>query len=1266
MKNFSEFICKHKNMVLIISAVLFFLSIIGMNLTKINYDILVYLPEDIETIKGQNILSEDFHMGAFSIASIDNMPAKEILALETEIAKIDGVNEVASLYDLVGTTIPLEMLPEEIVKKVHDGDSDLLMVTFTDSTSADSTIAAVEQIRNLTDERVKFGGMSSMVLDTRDLSSKEIAIYVLIAVALCLLVLELALDSYLVPILLLGNIGLAILFNLGSNVFLGQISYITKALVAVLQLGVTTDFSIFLYHSYDKYRKECKNKEEAMTKAIKDTFASVTGSSLTTIVGFLVLITMQLTLGRDLGIVMAKGVLLGVICVLTLFPSLLLVFDKAIQKTKHKTFIPNFEPLHKFLIKYHKVIFAVFLILLIPAYLANSKVDVYYKIDSSLPETLESITANADLKDKFGIVSPEMILLDKDMTVSEVQNLISDIKQIDGVDFILSTSTLKRYGIDSEIIENKLSDMFETDDYQMLLLNSTYEIASDELNEQVNAIDTIVKKYDQSGIVVGEGPLMKDLIDVSDRDFKNVNTASIICIFFVLFFVLRSLSLPFLLILTIEFAIFLNMGFSYFGGTTLPFVAPIVLGTIQLGATIDYAILITTTYLKNRTKLTKREAMEETLKNSTNSIFISGMCFFAATFGVGLYSDLEMVGSLCTLISRGAIVSMIIVIAVLPSILLIFDKLILKTTLKSRKDDKMKKQTTKKVAASALILMLLMSSMPLPVLALTKEETVYSKTDPTGKTKEIIVNERLINDQKKDTIEDYTELQDILNINDDSPFTKSDSKLTWNTKGKDIFYRGTTKKELPVSLSIDYYMDGKKAKLDEILGKKGNVTISLHYKNLDSHKVNGTTLYTPFTVMIGTVLDSKNISNIKISNGKVSSNGTKNIVVGFALPGLYESLKMSALDGTDTVTISFDTENFELPSIYSIITPELFSEIDTSLLDKMDGLSKNMTELKTNMDKIEEGSHTLKSGSSTLKSTLGSSIASMKIPQNALDEKTLESIKAKSLETVMSTFTDEYKSALGEETWKKVENMLTTEDQKLVEMISSIVNESVTNYLKTTGEYEDYLKCKRAEGMLSQGLTPDAGDLNSCQIIEKDTTLPLIIETSSTAATKAARTASMYTAEKITKIITPMIAEQTAISTAENLSVSLATSVANEVKNASISTISKSLDTLYKGVSTLDDGIKDLDEGITKFNEEGITKLSTTVNGNLEPTVSRLRSVRQLGLNYQSFGSKLDSTKGETKFIMITESKSLPKGEKKVSVQKEKTSLWEKIKNLFN
>ncbi len=1229
MKKFGDFICKHKKLIFILSCVLLVLSFVGMKLTKVNYDILVYLPEDIETIKGQNILTDDFNMGSYSIAVVNHLSSKEILALEEQIKTIDGVNEVFSLYDAIGTTIPVDMLPSELVEKVHNEDSDIVMITFSDSTSSEKTLEAVEQIRSLSNDAISQGGMSSMVLDTMNLSEKEIFIYVVIAVLLCIVVLELSLDSYLVPILLLANIGFAIVFNLGSNLFLGQISYITKALVAVLQLGVTTDFSIFLYHSYEKKKSELKDKNEAMKEAIHETFTSVTGSSLTTIAGFLVLCTMQLTLGKDLGIVMAKGVLLGVVCVLTLFPSLLLLFDKGVEKTKHKKIAPNFSKLNQFIIKHRTCIFVLFLLLLLPTYLAYRKVDVYYKLDKSLPETLESIKTNDYLKEQYNIVSPEIILIDKDLKTDEVSRMTTQIEGVEGIDWVLSLSKLEEMGITKNMLNVDLLNMVQNENYEMILLNSTYETATNELNEQIDTVNQIVKTYDEKAIVAGEGPLMKDLVTICDIDFRNVNTASIVCIFIILFFVLRSISLPFLLITAIEFAIFTNMSFSYFGGVTLPFIAPIVLGTIQLGATIDYAILLTTTYLRKRREgIDKKKAMLETLNYSGNSIFTSGMCFFAATFGVGVYSQIEMIGALCSLIARGAIVSMFVVIAILPSILLLFDKLIMKTTLKERKEKNMKKNFRKLEKATIWIMLLSISIYPVSTFALTKKETVYTKLNQDGSVKSVLVNEQVMNTKKLETLEDYSDLKEILNVNNDNTFTQNKTKLTWNASGQDIFYQGTTTKSLPVSLEITYKLDGEEKTIEEMLGKSGRVTITLKYKNKDKHivKVNGKNevLYTPFVVAVGTVLDGSVNSNITVTNGKVVSNGTKNIIAGIAAPGLYESLNLSELKNMDTVKISYDTTKFELASLYSVVTPKIIENSDLDVFTKMDSIYGQVDSLQENMNKIEEGATKVASGSEELKKGLSSAISSLKKDTtDALTSEQVKGISEQAVQGVNAKFTEVYKNAIANQAWSEVQKQLAAG------MSGSASDPSM-----------EALVASLSQALWTAGVQPDKISTTINQIV------PGI-------------------AELVSKQVALSVSEQTATQTASEVASSVSKQVANEVKKASIRTVTSSLGTLYDGVEQLDKGIEELAGGISTFNKEGITKVSSMVNSKVKPVANKMKALTKLSNNYDSFATSSNLKNSDTKFVMVVDSVKLPKETNKQTENTNKVTFFDRVKNLF-
>lgn len=686
MHKIAEKICKHRKLILIIALLLLIPSIIGMKATRINYDILVYLPEDIETIKGEDILSEDFDMGGFSVVLLEDMSTKDIVKLEEKIRKIDNVEKVVSIADVLGSNIPVEMLPDDIKDKVYKDNETLMLVTFKEQISSDATMNSVEELRKITDEHCKISGMTATVLDTRNLSDSEVVIYVIIAVILCLIVLELALDSYVAPILLLLNIGIAILYNMGTNIFMGQISYITKAISAVLQLGVTMDFAIFLYHSYMQEKEKIKDNNEAMANAISKTFVSVIGSSLTTIAGFLALCSMNLTLGKDIGIVMAKGVLLGVISVVTILPAMILELNNLIEKTKHKEILPKFTKVKKFVMKHYKAIGVAFLIILPIAFYGYQNTKIYYNLDKSLPTTLDSVVANTELKDKFNMTSMELLLVNKDMPDYEVNKMVEEIEKVEGIEWTLDYSKIGSIGVPKEALPDDIVSIFQSDKYQMILINSKYEMATDELNAQVETINQIIKKYDENAILAGEGPLMKDLVEISNHDFNSVNTVSIAIIFVIMIVVLKSISLPVILIAVIEFAIFINMGIPYYTNTVLPFIASIVIGTIQLGATIDYAILITTKYITARKEgKDKKEAIDGALGTSIGSIIVSGLCFFGATFGVGAYSKIEMIGSLCTLMSRGAIVSMVCVIAVLPSFLMIFDKLICKTTVGMRK-----------------------------------------------------------------------------------------------------------------------------------------------------------------------------------------------------------------------------------------------------------------------------------------------------------------------------------------------------------------------------------------------------------------------------------------------------------------------------------------------------------------------------------------------------------------------------------------------------
>ncbi len=687
MEKFGQFICKHKVAILIISLLLLIPSIIGYKATRVNYDILVYLPDNIETIKGENILADDFDMGAFSVVILENMQSKDIIELEKQFREVGNVEKVVGLTDIIGTDVPLEMLPDEIKDKLYKDNTTPVLVTFKDGISEDTTMETVEKLREISNENCKISGMTATVLDTRNLSDSEVIIYVMIAVALCLIILQLALDSYLAPVLMLLNIGMAVLYNMGTNAFLGQTSYITKAISAVLQLGVTMDFAIFLYHSYKAEKEKASNNDEAMATAIAKTLVSVLGSSLTTIAGFLALCSMNLTLGKDIGLVMAKGVLIGVITAVTTLPAMLLVFDKWVEKTKHKEILPRFEKVKNFNLKHYKAILVAFIVILPFAVYGYTHTENYYNLSKSLPDTLNSIQANNELKDKFDMVSTELLLVDKNMPDYKLNEMLDKIESLDGIEWTLSYSKIsKKVNIPKEMLPEDITSIFESDKYQMVIINSKYEIATNELNSQIEEVNKIIKEYDDTAILAGEGPLMKDLVEISDHDFNSVNTVSIAIILVIMVFVLKSVSLPIILIAAIEFAIFINMGIPAYTGTVIPFIASIVIGTIQLGATIDYAILITTKYKTARIEgKDKHQAIDEALGTSIQSIIVSALCFFGATFGVGMYSKIEMIGSLCSLMARGAIISMVTVLTVLPAFLIVFDKIICKTTANMRR-----------------------------------------------------------------------------------------------------------------------------------------------------------------------------------------------------------------------------------------------------------------------------------------------------------------------------------------------------------------------------------------------------------------------------------------------------------------------------------------------------------------------------------------------------------------------------------------------------
>lgn len=680
---FSKAVVKFRVPILIITLLLMIPAVFGMAGTRINYDMLDYLPDDFDTTIGQAELTKDFGKGAFSLIVVENMSDKDVKKLCERIEGVEHVDSVLWYSTLADITVPKEFLPDRIYNEFNTDHSTMLAVFFDSATSADVTMDAIREIRSMAGKQCFVSGMSALVTDLKDLCEKEEPIYVGLAVAFATLAMLILLDSWLAPFVFLASIGMMILLNLGTNYFFGEISYITKALAAVLQLAVTMDYSIFLWHSYNAKRALCGDPKEAMAQAIRETLSSVVGSSVTTVAGFAALCFMTFTLGLDLGIVMAKGVVLGVIGCVTVLPSLILLLDKPLEKTKHKSLIPDMGRLSKRLVKIFPVFIAVFLLLIPPAYYGYRKTnaEVYYDMGQCLPEDIEYVIANSKLSEDFNIASTHMVLLDSGLEDYRVRSMINEMEEVDGVKYVLGLESVIGSRVPEDIIPEKLRSVLESDKYELLLINSEYKVASDAVNAQVESLNAILKKYDGSGMLIGEAPCMKDMIETTDRDFKVVNAVSILAIFIIIALVEKSITLPFLLIAVIELAIFINLGLPHYLGQSLPFIAPICISTIQLGATVDYAILMTTRYKSERIAgNAKRESVSTALSASIPSILVSGFGLFAATYGVAVYSDIDIISSMCTLMARGAIISMMCVIFILPALLMLCDRLICRTT----------------------------------------------------------------------------------------------------------------------------------------------------------------------------------------------------------------------------------------------------------------------------------------------------------------------------------------------------------------------------------------------------------------------------------------------------------------------------------------------------------------------------------------------------------------------------------------------------------
>ena len=683
MEKFGKAVVKLRVPILIIAVVLLIPAIFGYLKTRVNYDILSYLPGELETVVGQDILLDEFGTGSFSTAVVEGMSDKDVVKLKEKIKEVDHVKDVIWYDSVADINIPMDIIPNEMYEKFNndEANSTMMFILYDSSMSADETMDALEEIKAISDRQCFISGMTAVILDTKNLSAKEQPIYVAIAIVLALVVLALTMEHFLIPFFFVLSIGFAIIYNLGSNVAFGEISYITQALTAVLQLGVTMDYSIFLWHSYQDEKFRYADKKEAMGVAIGKTFTAVVSSSITTVAGFIALCFMSFTLGLDLGIVMAKGVVLGVICCVTVLPAMILACDKIIEKTRHRAILPDLGRISNFVMKHHVIFIIAFVVVLIPAIFGYRNTPVYYNLTGTLPETLDSKIAQDKLEEQYGMTATHIIIFDSQMSQKDKTEMLEEVDEVDGVSMTLGVESVVGPMMPTEMVPSTLLDQFENETHEMALVNSEYEVASDEMNNQCDEINSIIKSYDKTAMLIGEAPCTKDLITTTDKDFKVVSAISIIAIFLIILIVFRSISLPIILVAVIEFAIFINLGIPTFTGHAVPFISSIVIGTIQLGSTVDYAILMSTKYkTKRHDGMEKRQAITEALKESIQSIVVSAVSFFAATIGVAIYSNIDMISSLCMLMARGALISMVVVLFILPAMFMIFDKVIAKTT----------------------------------------------------------------------------------------------------------------------------------------------------------------------------------------------------------------------------------------------------------------------------------------------------------------------------------------------------------------------------------------------------------------------------------------------------------------------------------------------------------------------------------------------------------------------------------------------------------
>ena len=992
IEKISYFIARHPKTILLVATLLLIPSFFGYISTFVNYDIMSYLPEDIESVRGEDMLDKEFGLAANAFLVIDDMSAKDVVKVKKEISGVEGVANVTWVDDIADISIPQSMLPDALtdIFYANEGKSTLLMIQFEQGSATTMTMNAIKEIRTKLNKQCFLSGMSAIITDTKTLSDSEAPKYIVIAVVLALIALSFTMDSWVLPLVLLTALGYAVIYNLGTNIVMPNgISYITQSVAAILQLGVTMDYSVFLMDRFNEELGKTDNKTDAMAHAVSSTFVSLAGSSLTTIFGFLALCFMSLTLGFDIGIVMAKGVVFGVATVVVVLPAFLLLFYKPIYRFRHKRIIPSFRHLTGFVIKHRKVFAIVFLALIVPSFIAKSAVPLDYVISNALPEQLDSVQALNKLKGDFNMATTHFIIIDESVPSGRVSEMIDEFEAVDGVSGIISLNSFVGPAISEDMLPDSIRDICFKDGKQLMMVNSVYTPSSDEENAQVDTLTQILKKYDKNGYLTGEGAMSKDLITVTDRDFKITSIISIAAIFILIAIIFRSVSIPVLLVAAIELAIFINLAISLFTGANVSFIAPTIISCVQLGATVDYAILMTTRYREEKKNgHGKLEAMQIAAQASDKSIFQSALVFFSATFGVFCVCNIEIVKSICSMLARGAIVSGLVIIVFLPALLTCFDSLIGKTTYDKEKKTKKEngKEEKKSMKASSIIKKTVAAGTALALLfgltacgakdsgadaeinketagsvfeqpvytakpgSVSKSETVYINMDNSGKIETVNVTDWLHTDVGEVCVEDKSGLKDIENIKGEILPVIDGENVKWNMTDTDLYYSGVSSGKPPVEIEINYALDGKKVSPESLAGKSKKVKIEGKEEKI----------YLPVLVVGGFILPEAEFSGVQVKNGRAIGDGTKEIAVMFGVPGLLESLglkdagldEITGIELGSTASVTADAENFSLGNMY-------FAAIPMSSLNLELGGNSSVDDLKSVLSVLSEVQNTI-------------------------------------------------------------------------------------------------------------------------------------------------------------------------------------------------------------------------------------------------------------------------------------------------------------------